>query len=211
MEFSLFLFDFFFLLLRLDATTALDFVWTCFHSPRLWQGRDQKSTAVGSQGSNSVSFTWFKSHLIDLLPAFPFIVCCLFYSLRGSRPKRRERGKNEHAKRVMVASLLEACLILLHSFWFILTLSLNFYGLPRRLSILKLGFFSLSLSRRRFMKNQSFIWVLSRSPLWPVSFCRSFLLVSRTGAKEEVSCGFQHFTTKIAGEFVSIFFFCIPN
>ena len=49
----------FFLLLRLDATVALDFVWTCFHSPRLWQGRDQKSTAVGSQGSNSVSLNWF--------------------------------------------------------------------------------------------------------------------------------------------------------
>lgn len=41
-------------ILRLNPTTALDFVWTCFHCPRLWQGRDQKSTAVGSQGTNSV-------------------------------------------------------------------------------------------------------------------------------------------------------------
>ena len=69
-------------------------------------------------------------------------------------------------------------------------------------------FFALSLCRRRFMKSQSLIWVLPRSPLWPVSFCRSFLLVSWTGVKEKVSCGFQRFTTKTAAEFVSIF--CIP-
>ena len=48
-----------FFFLRLNPTAALDFVWTCFHSPRLWQGRDQKSTAVGSQGTNSVRLCTF--------------------------------------------------------------------------------------------------------------------------------------------------------
>lgn len=44
---------------RIDPTAALDFVWTCFHSPRLWKGRDQKSTAVRNQGTNSVSIYLF--------------------------------------------------------------------------------------------------------------------------------------------------------
>ena len=52
-------------------------------------------------------------------------------------------------------------------------------------------FFGRLFSRRQFMKNQSLIWVLPRSPLWPVSFCRSFLLVSRIGAKEKVSLELQ--------------------
>lgn len=43
-------------LFGIDPTSALDFVWTCFHSPRLWQGRDQKSTAVRNQGTNSAVF-----------------------------------------------------------------------------------------------------------------------------------------------------------
>nr|XP_058960995.1 integrator complex subunit 1-like isoform X3 [Pocillopora verrucosa] len=51
---------------RLNPTTALDFVWTCFHCPRLWQGRDQKSTAVGSQGTNSAVF---EKPVLDLSPA----------------------------------------------------------------------------------------------------------------------------------------------
>ena len=56
---SLLIYLFLFFFSRLNPTAALDFVWTCFHSPRLWQGRDQKSTAVGSQGTNSVrSFTF---------------------------------------------------------------------------------------------------------------------------------------------------------
>jgi len=53
----------------------LDFVWTCFHTPRLWQGRDQKSTAVGSQGTNSVShIPGFRCHLMEFLfpPAITF-------------------------------------------------------------------------------------------------------------------------------------------
>ena len=64
----------FFSLIRLDPTAALDFVWTCFHSPRLWQGRDQKSTAVGSQGTNSVSHTWFNENNLLL-----FVVNVIYY------------------------------------------------------------------------------------------------------------------------------------
>ena len=64
----------FFSLIRLDPTAALDFVWTCFHSPRLWQGRDQKSTAVGSQGTNSVSHTWFNENYLLL-----FVVNVIYY------------------------------------------------------------------------------------------------------------------------------------
>lgn len=35
--------------LRLDPTSALDFLWACSHIPRIWQGRDQKTPQVESR------------------------------------------------------------------------------------------------------------------------------------------------------------------
>ncbi|XP_031573151.1 integrator complex subunit 1-like [Actinia tenebrosa] len=41
---------------RINPGAALDFVWTCFHIPRLWQGREQKSTAVGTNTSETAEY-----------------------------------------------------------------------------------------------------------------------------------------------------------
>lgn len=35
--------------IRLDPSSALDFLWACSHIPRIWQGRDQKIPQVGSK------------------------------------------------------------------------------------------------------------------------------------------------------------------
>ncbi|EDO38541.1 predicted protein [Nematostella vectensis] len=70
---------------NLSPGAALDFLWTCFHIPRLWQGRDQKSCAIkaGVEGPVLSLASGQVSHMAGLLLAEVKNAVLLFCKKKG--------------------------------------------------------------------------------------------------------------------------------